>query len=130
MLVNLLNCIEISPNFPVYKFCGNLRETIPRKSAETMHFHKISTLGNSHSQVGDLEAVAQRCSVKKVFLEISQNSEENTCARVPFLIKSQAETCNFIQKETLAQVFSSEFCEISKNTFSYRTPPVAASRDS
>ena len=29
--------------------------------------------------------------------------------------------------KTLAQVFSCEFCEISKNTFSYRTPPVAAS---
>ena len=25
--------------------------------------------------------------------------------------------CNFIKKEALAQVFSSEFCEISKNTF-------------
>ena len=36
------------------------------------------------------EAVAQRCSVKKVFLEISQNSRENTCARVSFLIKLQA----------------------------------------
>ena len=24
--------------------------------------------------------------------------------------------CNFIKKETLAQMFSSEFCEISKNT--------------
>ena len=34
---------------------------------------------------------------------------------------------NFIEKETLAQVFSCEFCEISKNTFFYRTPPVAAS---
>ena len=31
------------------------------------------------------------------------------------------------KKETLAQVFSYEFCEISKNTFSHRTPPVAAS---
>ena len=30
------------------------------------------------------EAVVRRCSVKKVFLEISQNSQENTCARVPF----------------------------------------------
>ena len=35
-------------------------------------------------------------------------------------------SCNFIKKETLAQVFSCEFCEISKNTFSYRTAPVAA----
>ena len=31
------------------------------------------------------------------------------------------------KKETLAQVFSCEFCEISKDIFSYRTPPVAAS---
>ena len=37
-----------------------------------------------------LEVVVQRCSVKKVFLEISQNSQENTCARVSFLIKLQA----------------------------------------
>ena len=31
-----------------------------------------------------LEAVVQRCSVKKVFLEISQSSQENTCVRVFF----------------------------------------------
>ena len=37
-----------------------------------------------------LETVTQRCSVKKAFLEISQNSQENTCARVSFLIKLQA----------------------------------------
>ena len=35
--------------------------------------------------------------------------------------------CNFIKKETLAQVFSCEFCKIYKNTFYYRTPLVAAS---
>ena len=34
------------------------------------------------------EAVVQRCSVKKVFLKISQKSQENICARVSFLIKS------------------------------------------
>ena len=32
-----------------------------------------------------------------------------------------------IEKETLAQVFSCEFCQISKNYFSYRTPPMAVS---
>ena len=37
-----------------------------------------------------IEADAQRCPVKKVFLEISQNSLENTSARVSFLIKLQA----------------------------------------
>ena len=30
------------------------------------------------------EAFVRRCSVKKVFLKISQNSQENTCARVSF----------------------------------------------
>ena len=34
---------------------------------------------------------------------------------------------NLIKKETLAQVFSCECYEISKNTFSHRAPPVAAS---
>ena len=33
----------------------------------------------------------------------------------------------FIKKDTLAQVFSSKFCESSKNSFLYRTPLVAAS---
>ena len=47
---------------------------------------------------------------KKLFLKISQNSQESTCARLSFLI-------NFIEKATLAQVFSCEFYEIFKNTF-------------
>ena len=34
-----------------------------------------------------------------------------------FLIKLQASACNVTKKETLAQVFSFEFSEISKNTF-------------
>ena len=37
-----------------------------------------------------IEAIIQRSSVNKVFLEISQNLQENTCARVSFLIKLQA----------------------------------------
>ena len=72
------------------------------------------------------EAVSRRCSVKKVFLEILQNSQENTCGKDSFLIKLQTSPCNFIKKETLAQVlFSFEFCEISKSTFFYRTPAMA-----
>ena len=59
-------------------------------------------------------------SVKNVFLKVLQNSQENICARVSFLMKMQAEACNFIKKETLAQVISCKFCEIFKNTFSYR----------
>ena len=36
------------------------------------------------------EAVTRMCSVKKVFLKMSQNSQENTCVRISFLIKLQA----------------------------------------
>ena len=45
-----------------------------------------------------LEAVVQTFSVKKVLLEISQNSQENSSATVSFLIKLQAWACNFIKK--------------------------------
>ena len=38
------------------------------------------------------EAVALRCSAKKVFLKILQNSQENTCARASLLIKLPAAT--------------------------------------
>ena len=72
------------------------------------------------------EAVVQRSSAIKVFLEISQNSLENTSARDSFLMKLFF-LMNFIKKESLAQLFSCEFCEISKNNFFYITPPVAAS---
>ena len=34
-----------------------------------------------------------------------------------FFNKVAGAACNFIKKETLAQVFSCEFCETSKNTF-------------
>ena len=37
-----------------------------------------------------LEAATGGVLYKKVFLKISQNSRENTCARVSFLIKLQA----------------------------------------
>ena len=62
-----------------------------------------------------------------MFLEISQNSQECTCVRVSFLITLQDETWNFVKKETLVQVLSYEFCEISKNICSYRTFSVATS---
>ena len=52
----------------------------------------------------NLEAVAWRCSVKKLFLKISQNSQENTCTRVLFKIRLwrlqpyvPATLCHFIK---------------------------------
>ena len=54
-------------------------------------------------------------SVKKVLLAVN------------YFRKTVHEAYNFIKKETLAEVFSCEFCEISRNTFSYKIPLVAAS---
>ena len=65
--------------------------------------------------------------LKKVFLKIPENSQENTCARGSFLIKLQVSACNFIKKETLAQVLSCEFSEIFKKTLFHKIPPVAVS---
>ena len=57
------------------------------------------------------EAFPRRYFMYKMFLEFLHNSQ----------------ACNFIKKEPLAQVFSCEFCKISKNTFFYRTLLTAAS---
>ena len=92
---------------------------IIRKNTTTTNLQKITHEKEIVSSKSiKREAVAKRCSVKKVFLKISQNSQENTCARVSFLIKLQAWGLQLFEKETLAQVLSCEFCEISKKTFS------------
>ena len=44
------------------------------------------------------EAVARRHSMKKVFLEVSQNSQENSCVRVSFLTKLQTSGLQLYQK--------------------------------
>ena len=63
---------------------------------------------------------------KGALRNIAKFTEKPLCQSL-FLNKVAGAGCNFIKKETLAQLFSCKFCEISKNTFSYRTPPVAAS---
>ena len=50
-----------------------------------------------------------------MFLKLLQNSEDITCAKASFLLKVQ-------EKETLAQMCSSEFFEILRTHF-YRAPP-------
>ena len=50
-------------------------------------------------------------------LEISQNTQENTCARVSFLIKLQAEVCNVIKKRLWHMCFPMNFSKFLKITF-------------
>ena len=76
---------------------------------------KRSTLYTFSVSFHATEAVVQRCSVKKVFLEISQNWQENTCAWVSFLIKLQG-----------SGLFLWILWNFLEHLF-YRTPLVAAS---
>ena len=66
---------------------------------------------------------------KGVLINFAKFTGKHLCQN-PFFNKApdlRAQGCIFIKKETLAQVFSCEFCEISKNTFFHRTSLVAAS---
>ena len=60
----------------------------------------------------------QRCSIVKGVLRILQNSQENTCARVSFLLIL---FFNFIKKETLALVFSVNFAKFLRTPFLQNT---------
>ena len=61
-----------------------------------------------------------------VLKNIAKFTGKHLCQRL-FFNKVAGLAWNFIKKESLAQVFSCEFCEIYNNTFLYRTTPVAAS---
>ena len=66
-------------------------------------------------------------SPEKVFLEIQKNSQENTCARASFSINVQALGLQLYWKRDSGTGVSSEFCKISKSTFSCRAIAMAAS---
>ena len=52
---------------------------------------------------------------KDVFSNFTKFTGKHLCQSL-FLIKLQTQACNFIKKDAQAQIFSCEFCEISKNT--------------
>ena len=76
-------------------------------SAKLLYFEMTCLCRSSH----------QLCSVRKgVLRNVAKFTGKRLCQSL-FLIKLLA----------LARVFSCEFCETSKNTFFYRTPPVTVS---
>ena len=101
-----MNCVNVFDNFERLALkglsSGKMTHIISLSSSKMTHTigagekHYRNTLVLLLSEMSFLQAGAQRCSVKGVFIEFSHNWQENTCA------------------STYA------------NTFSYRTPPVAA----
>ena len=90
-------------NVSIVKF---LRTPILKNSCKR-HFltWSMSDICRSKKKINAAEAATRGALCKKVFLEISQNSQENACARVSLLIQLQVEPCNYIKKESLPDVF-------------------------
>ena len=57
----------------------------------------------------------------KVFLEISQNSQENTCARVSFLVKLQAASATLLKKRLWHRCFPVTFVKFLRTPFLQNT---------
>ena len=85
----------------LWKLVGRKKRSILIKIAQNRR-QKVKSL---HS-----EAVTQKCSVKKCVLEISQNLQENACARASFLIKLH-----------LAQVFLVNFVKFLRTLYLQNT---------
>ena len=69
----------------------------------------------------------RRCSIKKgVVRNFAKFAGKHLCQSLFFNKVTSLKPATLLKKETLAQVLFCECCKISKKTFSYRTPPVAA----
>ena len=77
-------------------------------------FFQINLSGIS---LGSSRSSHRRCSVRNGVLRNFAKFRGKHKRQSLFLIKLQAEACNFIKQETLAQVFSCKFCGISYTFF-------------
>ena len=65
------------------------------------------------------EAVVQRCSFKKVFLEISQNSQENTCQGLFFNKVEGLRPATLFKKRLWHRYFPVNFAKFLSISFLY-----------
>ena len=70
------------------------------------------------------KAVAQRCSVKKVSLEISQNSQEYICARAFFYKVAGLRPATLLKKRLWHWCFPANFTKFLRKPFSQNTSPL------
>ena len=74
-------------NSQVFVIKKNTRELALQKIWRTRYQNKY--MNDDVTDLQLLEVVTRSCSVKKIFLKISQNSQENNCVAVSFLIKKE-----------------------------------------
>ena len=87
-------------------------ETEGKVSQAVPNFLKHYYFGSSHL----------RCSVKKGVLRISQNSQENACARDSFLIKLQARASTLLKKSLWYRCLPVNFEKFLRTAFLQNTP--------
>ena len=87
----------------------------PENLAKFLKWHFLRNISevSVHLNFDKIQKQPRRCSVREgVFRTFSKFTRKHLHQSL-FVKKLQA--CNFIKKKTLAQMFSCEFCEISKN---------------
>ena len=94
---------------------------------EECSYQTVSKNAGAAVRKCSLEAVAQRCSVKKLFVEISQNSQENTCARVS-LLSCRPRSATLFKRRPCFLVFPVNFAKFGRTPFSYGTSLVLQNR--
>ena len=70
-------------------FCLNILISLCINN-KLLHSSITMAAGSMDRCISKTRSSHRRCSLKKVFLQISENSQESACARVSFLIKLQA----------------------------------------
>ena len=85
-------CYKVHVIFQIYwNYLGNLKvgDKYIRKRVRIFNNQTIcvSKIMYKKKKILATEAIIRKCSVKRVLLIISQNSQENTCTRVSFLMK-------------------------------------------
>ena len=108
-------------------FCRNSRNKRIRKKQVVFNNVNVTFLMEStshgwiifqNSLYQNTEAVVQRCSVKKVFLEVSLNSQENTCNSLFFNKVAGLRPATLIKKRLWFMCFPVNFAKFLRTTFS------------
>ena len=90
---------------------------VPIKKAHKFEWYRKTCYRSSRQEV---------ICEKSVLRNFKKFTGKHLCWNLFFNKVSGLRPATFLKKETLAQVLSCEYCEISKNTFCYRTPAVAS----
>ena len=86
VLANIFIFLNIFPTFPsitpaplLFPYTPIINYSVP-ESTLILHVKKKKWKMKKKKQKPHIKALSRKCSVKKVFLEILQKSQENTCA--------------------------------------------------